>query len=97
MSKMFLCCAPDNEKFVFGGVPFRAKREMLARGVSVCVRANEREQESERNIFDTAFLSRKQSFEHCILHYLTRSEGKFLTLRSSQEIKPVNTIFGICA
>ena len=48
MSKMFLRCAPDNEKMVFGGVPFRAKREMLARGVNACVRANEREQERER-------------------------------------------------
>ena len=36
MSKMFLRCAPDNEKIAFGGVPFGANREMLARGVSVC-------------------------------------------------------------
>ena len=42
MSKMFFRCAPDNEKLVFGGVPFRAKREMLRKRCE-CVCESERE------------------------------------------------------
>ena len=40
MSKKFLRYAQDNAKFVFGGVPCRAKREMLCKR---CVCESERE------------------------------------------------------